>query len=282
MMVLAVLTTAIAFAVPASEALQADPEGGPEGINVDLHGSAVWAFAWGAASARNSFTGFERGEDFDLRDDFGLTQGAPLADLSLHVGFLRRHRVALHSLFGTFSARTEFDRTFEYNDGVFQQGEHAETRLEVDLRDVEYAYRFPGGRSIAFWAGGGTRWAHLNVGVHSSTLDPAGSMEENTAIFPTLVAGIELRPPSGWTLSLDLRGSPAAVPILFHNASRGRFIEAHASVQWSLTGFLKLETGGLMLWTWQRFRGREKDGHDAVNDVDIRIAGPSLGLEFSF
>ena len=251
-------------------------------IEVSLRGGAVWAFAWGTASARNSLTGFERGKDVDLRDDFGLVRGEPLLDLALLVRFEHRHRVALHSVFGELSARTVLDRTFEYNDNVFQQGEHARTGLEIDLRDVEYAYRLANDPGWTLWAGAGGRWAHVNVGIRSSTLDPGGSMEATTAVYPTLNAGLEARAGSSWSLALELRGSPAALPLLSSEASRGRFIEARVTLAWSPTDFLRLEVGGSFLWMWHRWRGREPDRHFADNQVDLRLLGPLAGLNVSF
>jgi len=251
-------------------------------LTVDLRGNAIWAFAWGTASARNSLTGFERGEDLDLRDDFGLLRGTALADSALRLTVQGRHRIVFHDLFGSFSQRTVLDRTFEYNDNVFQKGEHARTNLEIDLRDLEYAAGIFGSPTLNLWAGAGGRWSHLNVGVRSSTLDPAGSMEENTAIYPTLnVAGTYSWTPS-MSLALEVRGSPAAVPLGFSHASLGRFVELRSALAWRMTEALSLEMGGVFAWVWQRWRGRESDRHYAVNYVDLLLAGPFLGLEISF
>jgi hypothetical protein len=261
---------------------QASVQDDETSVEVSLRGGAVWAFSWGTASARNSFTGFERGGAVDLRDDLGLLHGAPLADLALLVQFEHRHRVALHALFGEVSARTVLERTFEYNDNVFEQGEHAQSRLEIDCRDLEYAYRFATGPRWTLWAGAGGRWAHVNVGIRSSSLDPDGSMEATTAVYPTLNAGLAASGDPSWSLGLEVRGSPAALPVLPSDASRGRFVEVRATLGWNLTDFVRLEAGGTLLWMWHRWTGREPDRHFAVNEVDLRLAGPFAGLNISF
>lgn len=259
-----------------------DGAGSPESFSIWLRGNAVWTFAWGTASARNSFVRFERGEDLDLRDDFGLLQGGVLADIDLGVTFARRHRIILHSLYGSLSANTVLPRTFEYNDGVFLENEHAETKLEIDLRDLDYAYRIVDGQPFALWAGAGARWSHWNVGIRSSTRDPAGSMEENTAIFPTLNVGVGYGLAPSLSASLEIRASPAALPILFAHASLGRFVDARLALEWTIASFIKVEAGGMVLWMWQRWRGRESDGHYAVNYVEIVLVGPSVGFTISF
>jgi hypothetical protein len=111
--------------------------GESDGLEATVRARLVWAYAWGRASARNSFTRFERGEDLDLRRDFGLVNGGPVLDAELSVRFERSHRVMLHSLFCILSDRTVLDRTFEYNDNVFQTGEHARAELDLDFRDIE-------------------------------------------------------------------------------------------------------------------------------------------------
>ena len=264
---------------------QADPNGlGSEepSFGVSVRGGAVWAFAWGAASAKNSFTRFERGEDIDLRDDLGLVHGDALAELALEVRFEHRHRIVAHSLFGDLTMDTVLDRTFEYNDNVFAQGERAKTRREIDLRDLEDAARFVDGPTWTLWAGAGGRWEHVNVGVRSSTLDPGGSMEAGTTVYPTLNAGVTLHFGSSLSLALDLRGSPAALPLRPSHASPGRFGEVRPTLAWNMAKFVRLELGGTFLWTWHRWKGRESDGHFAVNEVDLRLAGPLAELEISF
>jgi hypothetical protein len=253
-----------------------------DGLEATVRARFVWAYAWGTASARNSFTRFERGEDLDLRRDFGLVNGGPVLDAELSVRFEGSHRVTLHSLFGVLSDRTVLDRTFEYNDNVFQAGEHARAELDFDFRDVEYAYRFLHSPTLTLWAGVGGRWADLNVGLPSSTLDPEGSMESNKALYPTLNASLQHRWTGSLALDLDVRGSPAAVPVVFAHASLGRFVEARAAVGWRIVDSVLLDAGANFLWVWQRWRGHESDGHFAVNYVDIRLFGPSVGLRISF
>jgi hypothetical protein len=249
---------------------------------VTFRGKVLWAWAEGTASAHNSFTGYHRGEDLDLRGDLGLVSPGALLDLELTVRFERSHRLGLHSLYGGLTGHTVLDRTIEYNDNIFQAGEHARTALDLDIRDLDYSYEFPPSGDLRFRAGAGGRWSHMNVGFDSTTLDPAGSMEENTAIFPTLNAALAV----DWTPSLvfevELRGSPAALPFGFSHASLGRFVEINASLGWKISDAFRLEVGGHYSWFWQRWQGRESDGHYAVNYVDLMLLGPWIGLEISF
>ncbi len=268
------------FCLLAQASLPPDPPADP--FEVTLEARVLWAQAWGSASAHNSFTQYQRGESLDLRDDFGLTQGAALADLDLSVRFADRHRLGIGALSGTFSGHTTLDRTFEYNDNVFQAGESARTSLEIDIRDATYDYRILDDGGTTLWIGGGLRRVVLNVGLESTTLDPQGSMEDNKALFATLHAALQHEIAPSLRLGFEMLGAPAAIPALFSRPSLGRFIQARASIAWEVVGGVTLDAGLDLLWMWQDCEAREPDQHYAVNRVELLLLGPSLGLRIAF
>ena len=270
--------------VPKVEDFRPDPATQNEGdlFDVRFGARAVWASVRGLASANNDFTQFQRGEDLDLHGDFGLDQGAALADFMLEVRLATSHRIATRTLFGTFWAHTTLDSTFEYNDNTFQSGEEARTTLEIDNLDVGYDYKLLDGHEVTVWMGLGARWAYVNVGLASTTLDPHGSMEESKAIFPTLHVDVNCDVASSVTLNMEAWGSPSAVATVLEKPSLGRFIEIRASIGWNLAGSLFLEGGVEFLWERLEGKIREPDQHFAVNRVDLLLMGPSIGLRVSF
>jgi len=249
-------------------------------VSVSLDARVLWASVWGQASAHNSFTGFQQGESLDFRDDFNLDTGA-LLDLRFAVRLGGDHQIAIRSLYGSFESETTLTRTFEYNDNIFQAGEHAKTGLDLDFRDGAYLYRVLRGPTT-LWIGAGGRWAYLNAGISGSTLDSAGSMEAQKAFFPMLQVAVEHRLSPHFTLAADLTGGPAAIAALFRLPSDGRFVEARFSIAWTLGEAFRVELGGDVLWMGLTAQGHESDGHWADNRSELLLLAPSLGLRLDF
>lgn len=120
-------------------------------------------------------------------------------------------------------------------------------------------------------------WGEVEAG---ETKDTRG--ERIKAIVPYGHLGLAVDLGADWGWSADLRGSPAALPILLGEPAEARFLALETAIAWRPNEWLSIELGLEGRWHYLKFEGVALDGTPDINRWRLRFVGPSLAISLRF
>ena len=207
------------------------------------------------------------GTEFDVRDTLGIDDHDTSGAARFWFRWGKKNRLFFDYTTTSHSGSAVLSQPLVFNGTTYAAGERFDSDVKLDLYQARYRYSFLNLKVVELGLGLGLNEGHFKMDAVGST-SGAESVDRSLP-FPTVAAGVVIKPLPGFHIRLEGDGVSATV-----SGDHIRFVDWRAQVEWYFLHFFGVVAG---------YRSIDADVRtESDGEVDIQYKGPYAGLGVKF